>query len=131
MTQWITASGGVAISSALGLLATQLPMVDAALARSRELEKLGIIGVLTTMLILSISGLVWMAKKMLTSDRDLIERGILAANNAAAASGRLERASTELKEATIVLAQISSNCAVHNNMRSHVGPMQRRREGQE
>jgi hypothetical protein len=91
-------------------------MLDEAVRHGRELEKLGIIGVLAALLIVSVVGLVLLVRKMLTSDKDLIERGILAANNAAAAAGRMEKAATELREATLILSQITAHCGTHNGV---------------
>ena len=102
-----------ATAATAGLVATQIPGAEEVLTISGRIEKLGIIGVLSACLIVCLFAIGWIVHEATTQWKTLVERAILAANNAAVGAQRLETASAELKQAANVLSEITAHCRVH------------------
>jgi len=106
----MTFAGLGAAVAATALAASQIPGVAETIDAGQRAEKLGIVGILAVCLIVCIFALIWIAHKISGKWEQLMERAITAANNASAAAAKLEGSTTELKQATMVLAEITVHC---------------------
>ena len=69
-------SGAAAMLCGVGLFVAELPFVESALAQGSRADKMGIVGILTALLLLSVGGNVWMMRALITRLIALIEKAM-------------------------------------------------------
>ena len=92
-------TGVMTILSAGGLYLAQLPVVGEAMDQAAQMERLGIIGILSVLLIASVGANVWLLRRGVVKLIDLIERAIMMMDGATQACEVMTETSEQFKEA--------------------------------
>jgi hypothetical protein len=106
----ISFAGAGVVLTASALLATQIPGVDDAISAGTQIGNMSVSEILALALVACVLALVWAAWKVTGKWESLMVAAINACNNASAAANKIETSATDLKQAALVLAEISAHC---------------------